>query len=199
MQTMHPSIMLGPCGWLQDRLPIDEFRLRLDAVHASMARRGWDGLLVYGDAGEHAALAFVSNFIPRMRWGMALISRDGRNRLLCAMSTRDLPAMRAMTWIEDVQSGWEWERAFDPWLTQLGASADPAHGSAISVRVAESSAALSSPSLNSREGLESGGDGATLPNSPPPPPVPRVKRKWRRASRRFDRNRLWFSAPSALT
>ncbi len=117
MQTMHPSIMLGPCGWQQDRMPIDEFRHRLDELHHIMDRERWNGLLVYGDAREHAALAYVSNFIPRMRWGMALLSRDGRNRLLCSMSTRDLPAMRGMTWIDDVQSGWEWERVFDPWLT----------------------------------------------------------------------------------
>jgi Xaa-Pro aminopeptidase len=37
---------------------------------------------------------------------------------LCAMSTRDLPAMRTLTWIADVRSGMgpEWEKAFDPWL-----------------------------------------------------------------------------------
>ena len=116
MQTMHPSIMLGSYVWLQDRLPVDEFRLRIDDINAQMDAHGWKGLLVYGDAREHAALAYVSNFIPRMRWGMALLSRDGNHRLLCSMSTRDLPAMRTMTWIPDVHSGWEWEKTFDPWL-----------------------------------------------------------------------------------
>ena len=119
MRTMHPSIMLGSYIWLQDRLPIDEFRLRLDNIYEEMDKHGWKGLLVYGDAREHAALAYVSNFIPRMRWGMALLSRDGNHRLLCSMSTRDLPAMRTMTWIGDVQSGWEWDKTFDPWLEQF--------------------------------------------------------------------------------
>ena len=123
MQTMHPSIMLGSYIWLQDRLPIDEFRLRLDDIFEEMDKHGWKGLLVYGDAREHAALAYVSNFIPRMRWGMALISRDGNHRLLCSMSTRDLPAMRTMTWIGDVHSGWEWEKTFDPWLQQFKSNA----------------------------------------------------------------------------
>jgi Xaa-Pro aminopeptidase len=34
------------------------------------------------------------------------------------MSTRDLPAMRTLTWIGDVRSGMgpEWEKSFDPWF-----------------------------------------------------------------------------------
>ncbi len=121
MQTMHPSIMLGSYVWAQDRLPQDEFSLRLDALRTVMDRNGWAAVLVYGDAREHAALAYFSNFIPRMRWGMALLPRDGDARLLCSMSTRDLPAMRTMTWFADVMSGWgpEWDRAFDPWVAQL--------------------------------------------------------------------------------
>jgi Xaa-Pro aminopeptidase len=119
MQTMHPSIMLGSYVWAQDRLPYDEFTLRLDDLRAAMDENGWQAVLAYGDAREHAALAYLSNFIPRMRWGMALLPRAGEPRLLCSMSTRDLPAMRTMTWIPDVHSGWEFEKAFDPWLDRL--------------------------------------------------------------------------------
>jgi Xaa-Pro aminopeptidase len=119
MQTIHPSIMLGSYVWAQDRLPQDEFASRLGELHAAMDRQGWTAILVYGDAREHAGLAFLSNFIPRMRWGMALLPRTGEPRLLCSMSTRDLPAMRTMTWIPDVHSGWEWEKAFDSWFGRL--------------------------------------------------------------------------------
>jgi len=37
------------------------------------------------------------------------------------MSTRDLPAMRTLTWIADVRSGMgpEWVNAFDPWLERF--------------------------------------------------------------------------------
>jgi hypothetical protein len=121
MQTMQPSIMLGSYVWAQDRLPQDEFVVRLNDLRAVMARNSWPAVLVYGDAREHAALAYLSNFIPRIRWGLALLPHSGDARLLCAMGTRDLPAMRTMTWIADVQSGWgpEWEKAFDPWLERL--------------------------------------------------------------------------------
>jgi Xaa-Pro aminopeptidase len=118
MQTVQPCVTIGSYVWAQDRLPNDEFMLRLDELRAAMDHNGWPAVLVYGDVREHAALAYLSSFIPRVRWGMALLPRTGDARLLCAMSTRDLPAMRTLTWIADVRSGMgpEWEKAFDPWL-----------------------------------------------------------------------------------
>ncbi len=121
MQTMQPSVTIGSYTWAQDRLPYDEFTLRLDELRAAMERNGWAAVLVFGDVREHAALAYLSNFIPRVRWGMALLPRNGDARLLCAMSTRDLPAMRTLTWIADVRSGMgpEWEKSFDPWFERF--------------------------------------------------------------------------------
>jgi Xaa-Pro aminopeptidase len=121
MRTMQPCVTIGSYTWAQDRLPYDEFTLRLEVLHAAMDRNGWPAVLVYGDVRDHAALAYLSNFIPRVRWGMALLPRSGDARLLCAMSTRDLPAMRTLTWIGDVRSGMgpEWEKSFDPWFAPL--------------------------------------------------------------------------------
>ena len=121
MQTVQPCVTIGSYIWAQDRLPYDEFTLRLDALRAAMERNDWPAVLVYGDVREHSALAFLSSFIPRVRWGMALLPRAGDARLLCAMSTRDLPAMRTLTWIADVRSGMgpEWEKAFDPWFERF--------------------------------------------------------------------------------
>jgi Xaa-Pro aminopeptidase len=121
MLTMQPSVTIGSYTWAQDRLPYDEFSLRLDALRSAMERNGWPAVLVYGDVREHAALAYLSNFIPRVRWAMTLLPRTGEPRLLCAMSTRDLPAMRTLTWIADVRSGMgpEWEKAFDPWVERF--------------------------------------------------------------------------------
>jgi Xaa-Pro aminopeptidase len=121
MRTMQPSVTLGSYTWAQDRLPFDEFTLRLENLYAAMDQNGWKAMLVYGDVREHAALAFLSNFIPRVRWGMALLPRRGDARLVCAMSTRDLPAMRGLTWIADATSGMgpEWTKSFDPWFEQF--------------------------------------------------------------------------------
>ena len=123
MRTMQPSVTIGSYTWAQDRLPSDEFELRLGEVRAAMEQKSWQAVLVYGDVRDHGALAYLSNFIPRVRWGMALLPRSGDPRLLCAMSTRDLPAMRGLTWIADVRSGMgpEWVKAFDPWCERLKA------------------------------------------------------------------------------
>ncbi len=126
MLTTQPCVTIGSYTWAQDRLPNDEFALRLDDLRAAMERHNWPAVLVYGDVREHAALAYLTNFIPRVRWGMALLPRTGDARLLCAMSTRDLPAMRTLTWIADVKSGMgpELQKAFDPWFERF-TGADP--------------------------------------------------------------------------
>jgi hypothetical protein len=113
MQTTHPSIMLGSYIWDEDRLPRDEFDARLAALRVAMEQRNWSAVMIYGDAREHGDLAFFTNFIPRMRWAMAVLPREGEPRLLASMSSRDMPAMRTMTWIGDVKSGWEWKYVED--------------------------------------------------------------------------------------
>jgi Xaa-Pro aminopeptidase len=117
MLTTHPSIMLGSYVWDQDWLPQDEFRIRLSGLEKAMDDNSWAGVLVYGDGREHASLAWLSNFIPRMRWAMALLPRKGEPKLLVSMSSRDMPAMKTMTWIPDVVSGWEWKH-FDDWVAR---------------------------------------------------------------------------------
>jgi Xaa-Pro aminopeptidase len=119
MRTVQPSIMIGSYVWDQDRLPRDEYEIRLAALHRVMDANGWKAVLIYGDANEHSALAYFTNFVPRLRWGMALIPREGEPRLLASMSSRDVPAMKLMTFIPDVLSGWNWDTAFDPWLAKL--------------------------------------------------------------------------------
>jgi Xaa-Pro aminopeptidase len=119
MRTVHPSIVIGSYVLDQDRVPRDEFQIRIGELNRLMDANGWKAVLVYGDAAEHSALAWFTGFTTRLRWGMALIPRAGEPRLLISMSSRDVPAMKLMTWIPDVLSGWNWESAFDPWLVRI--------------------------------------------------------------------------------
>jgi len=119
MRTVQPCIVIGSYVWDQDRVPRDEFQIRTGALNRLMDANGWKAVLIYGDAAEHSALAWFSGFTTRLRWGMALIPRAGEPRLLISMSSRDVPAMKLMTWIPDVVSGWDWESAFDPWLATI--------------------------------------------------------------------------------
>jgi Xaa-Pro aminopeptidase len=123
MRTVHPCTMIGAYGLEQDRVPRDEFQIRLRALHGVMDAKGCNAMLIYGDAQEHSELAYFTNFIPRHRWALALLPRRGDARLLVSMSSRDMPAQRLMTWIPDVLSAWSWENVFDPWLNGLGAGA----------------------------------------------------------------------------
>ncbi len=123
MRTVHPSTMIGAYGWDQNRVPRDEFQIRMRALHGVMDAEGAKAMLVYGDAREHSELAYFTNFIPRHRWALALLPRQGEPRILVSMSSRDMPAMRLMTWIPEVMSAWTWESAFDPWLAGLGSDA----------------------------------------------------------------------------
>ena len=119
MKTVHPSIVLGAYTWEQDSLPRDEFQIRCKDLYDAMDQNGWKAMFIYGDADEHTALAYYTNFVPRVRWTIAMIPREGEPRLLVSMSSRDMPAMKLMTWITDVISGWQWEAGFDPWIAGL--------------------------------------------------------------------------------
>ena len=83
MQTMQPSVTLGSYTWAQDRLPIDEFTLRLEDLHAAMDQNGWEAVLAYGDVREHASLAFLSsNFHSARCAGPSRYWRATGNRVL---------------------------------------------------------------------------------------------------------------------
>jgi Xaa-Pro aminopeptidase len=119
MRTVQPSIVIGAYSWDQDRLPRDEFQIRTAALSHAMAANGWEAVLICGDAAEHAALAYFSNYTPRLRWAMALFPRERDPRLIVAMSPRDIPATRLMTWIEDIHSEANLKAALDSWLAQF--------------------------------------------------------------------------------
>jgi Xaa-Pro aminopeptidase len=115
MRTVQPAIMIGSYGWDQDRIPRDEFDLRVAELHRVMDENGWPAMLIHGDCDEHRLLAYYTNFVPRLRWAMALVPRKGEPRLLISMSARDMPAMKLSTWIADVRTGWDWAH-FESWL-----------------------------------------------------------------------------------
>jgi Xaa-Pro aminopeptidase len=119
MRTVQPCTMIGAYAFEADRVPRDEFQIRMAALNGVMDAKGCKAMLIYGDAREHAELAYFTNFIPRHRWALALLPREGNARLLISMSSRDMPAQRLMTLIPDVMSAWTWDSAFDQWLAGL--------------------------------------------------------------------------------
>ncbi|MEA2939096.1 MAG: hypothetical protein QOC56_2600, partial [Alphaproteobacteria bacterium] len=48
MRTVHPSIVIGSYAWDQDRVPRDEFQIRIGELNRIMDANGWKAVLVYG-------------------------------------------------------------------------------------------------------------------------------------------------------
>jgi hypothetical protein len=94
MQTMQPVVLRGLTGLA---LRLEEFGERADSVRRELIRRGLDALLVHGDARHYAPLAWVTGFVPMLRWAVAVVAAEGDVELYLAMpGTRDLPAMRKL-------------------------------------------------------------------------------------------------------
>jgi Xaa-Pro aminopeptidase len=97
MQTMHPTLLIGPADWDDQQMTLTEFKSRLDALWRDDWQAG--GALVYGDAANHDALAYLTNFTPKLEPGIALLSRDGDARLLVGGGINMIPAAKPLTWV----------------------------------------------------------------------------------------------------
>jgi Xaa-Pro aminopeptidase len=100
MQTMHPTLLIGPADWNPRQLPREEFDDRVAALWRDHERAG--GAIVYGDSSNHAALAYLTHFTPKLEAGLALIPRRGEPRMLIGGGANMLPAARALTFVEDL-------------------------------------------------------------------------------------------------
>lgn len=98
MHTMHPTLLIGPADWQPKRMPRAAFEARLAALWQAAPRAA--GAIVYGDARDHAALAYLTNFTPKLEPGVALLRRDGAATLLVGGGVNMIPAAKPLTFIE---------------------------------------------------------------------------------------------------
>lgn len=100
MLTVHPTLLIGPADWQPERMPKDEFLRRIASL---LSRRpGAKHALVYGDQRHHAELAYLTNFVPKLEAGLALLSLEDVPRLFVGGGTNMLDAARPLTWIKDL-------------------------------------------------------------------------------------------------
>jgi hypothetical protein len=100
MHTMHPTLLIGPVDWEPRRLPREEFENRLARIWTDYPQAG--GVIAYGEPREHAALAYLTHFTPKLEAALALLSRDGAARLLIGGGTNMISAARPLTFVEDL-------------------------------------------------------------------------------------------------
>jgi Xaa-Pro aminopeptidase len=103
MQTMHTVLKRGALVWDRDLVPPAGFPPRLARLQAAIAAAGHDAWLVYGDALRYGDLAYLTHFLPRVRGALLLVPRAGEPTLLVAVGSRDIPAAKTLTWVEDVR------------------------------------------------------------------------------------------------
>lgn len=59
------------------KIPVEEFRKRIDSIQGLIEKKGLDGLAVYGDEYRKENLRYVSNFWPIFERGMLFIPKNG--------------------------------------------------------------------------------------------------------------------------
>lgn len=102
--TQHSVVKRGGLYWDRALLPEEGYRKRLGALQARMAETGEDAWLMFGDVVNHGPVVYATNFMPRVRSALAYVPRQGKPVLFANISTRDIPAAKTITWVEDIQA-----------------------------------------------------------------------------------------------
>lgn len=102
--TQHSVVKRGGLYWDRGVLPEEGYRKRLTALQARMAETGEDAWLMFGDVVNHGPVVYATNFMPRVRSALAYVPRQGTPTLFANISTRDIPAAKTITWVEDIQA-----------------------------------------------------------------------------------------------
>jgi Xaa-Pro aminopeptidase len=97
MQTMHPTLLIGPGDWDPRQIPRSEYDERLAALWREHADA--NGAIVYGDSRDHAALFYLTHFTPKLEAAIALIPRRGEAQMLIGGGPNMLPAAKPLTFI----------------------------------------------------------------------------------------------------
>jgi len=134
MQTMHPTLLIGPGDWDPQQIPREDYDARLAALWRDHENAG--GAIVYGDSRNHAALAYFTHFTPKLEAAMALIPRRGEPQMLIGGGVNMLPAAKPLTFITDLtplrnaaKSAADWARGLEAGtsLVLIGGEAMPSN------------------------------------------------------------------------
>jgi Metallopeptidase family M24 len=119
MFGMHPTLLVGPADWDAARLPKEEFIGRIAALWRD-ADPGIAGLVVYGSPRDHAELAYLTHFTPKLEPAIALVPRAGEPRLLVGGGANMIGAARPLTFVETLLPLRDAGRTIARWAGELG-------------------------------------------------------------------------------
>jgi len=141
MRVTQPAVLVGPYDWDETLIPKSEFEARIKDVWSQLRGQGLAGLLVYGSKVDNAALAYLTNFTPKIADAWALLSPDGAVRLHSSGSPHMMVNAQRLTWVDGVKPIRDigkhiadWAEALAP--GPLGLWATPTMGGDIPPRIA---------------------------------------------------------------
>jgi Xaa-Pro aminopeptidase len=119
MHTMHPTLLVGPGDWDPQRIPrkdYDERLARLWRDHPNAV-----GAIVYGNSRDHAALAYLTHFTPKLEAAIALVPRNGEAKMLIGGGVNMLPAAKPLTFISALAPLRDAAKTITDWANGPGA------------------------------------------------------------------------------
>lgn len=117
MQTMHPTLLVGPADWDSRHMPREEFDARLATLWQDYPDAG--GAIVYGNPSNHAALAYLTHFTPKLEAAVALIPRRGEAQLLIGGGVNMVPAAKPLTFVQNLAPLRDAANAAAAWVRAL--------------------------------------------------------------------------------
>lgn len=119
MRVMQPAVLVGRYDWDETLLPRAEFETRVKEALVKIAGSGLAGLVVYGNKLDNAALAYLTNFTPKLDTGLALFAPDGTVRLLSSGSPHMMVNAQRLTWVDGVKPLRDAGKHIADWATEL--------------------------------------------------------------------------------
>ena len=119
MFVMHPTLLVGSADWDAARLPKEEFVGRSAAFWRD-ADPGIAGVVVYGSPRNHAELAYLTHFTPKLEPAIALIPRVGEPRLLVGGGANMIGAAKPLTFVETLLPLRDAGQTIARWRRELG-------------------------------------------------------------------------------
>lgn len=102
MKSPTPCLMTGPYDFAEEAVPRGEFDARIALVREVMRARGVGRLAVHGNAFDHAALAWLTNFTPKLGPAFALMALKGPLKMLFAGGPGMAASAKRLTFVEDM-------------------------------------------------------------------------------------------------
>ncbi|HLH67433.1 MAG TPA: M24 family metallopeptidase [Solirubrobacteraceae bacterium] len=101
---MENVLKRGLTVWDRSLLPQDEYHERVRAVREAMAHAGLDVLVAIGDSVRPGNFAYLSGYVPPLRWMGVVLGAEAEPVLVSGGGAREVPFVRTQTWLEDLRT-----------------------------------------------------------------------------------------------